>query len=261
MPAPFFTGYLAQGVGSGSGFVENAATGYARYAVTLGPLNNSGLTSLTGPVMAQNGATAVTVTQRALYDAPTGGNLIMWWNVASPIQVAANGIDFIRAGSLNHTFPALALNGQGITAIDTPNGTKIGTTADGSAILAGVTVEARNGVMYAAIVAGGSSLTAVTTVAASGASQALAFASSGNAASDITLTANCAITLTGGTSGQYQSVVLILRQGGSGGFTPTLPAAVRWPGGVAPTPNTVAGKIDVFTFSTSDAGLTVFGSY
>ena len=101
----------------------------------------------------------------------------------------------------------------------------------------------------------------VTTVSTSGSSQSISFPSSGNAAYDITLTANCAITLTGGTSGQYQSVTLILRQNSTAGWTPTLPSGVKWSGGTTPTPNTQAGKIDVFTFSTPDAGTTVLGSY
>jgi hypothetical protein len=104
-------------------------------------------------------------------------------------------------------------------------------------------------------------ITSVTTIASSGIAQVMAFPASGSAAFDITLTANCALTLSGGTAGQLQAITLILRQSGGGGFLPTLPAGIRWPGGVAPTPNTLAGKIDVFTFSTSDGGTTIFGSY
>jgi hypothetical protein len=102
----------------------------------------------------------------------------------------------------------------------------------------------------------------VTTVAASGAAQAMAFPASGSAAFDITLTANCAITLAGGTTGQYQTVTLILRQNSTAGWMPTLPAGVKWAnGGTAPTPNTLSGIVDVFTFSTPDGGATIFGSY
>lgn len=108
---------------------------------------------------------------------------------------------------------------------------------------------------------GGSTTVPVTTIAASGSSRALAFPASGNAAYDITLTANCAVTLTGGTSGQYQTITLVLRQDATAGRTPTLPAGVKWPGGTAPTPNTTAGNIDVFTFSTPDARATVIGGY
>lgn len=107
----------------------------------------------------------------------------------------------------------------------------------------------------------GCGTTPVTTVASSGASQSLAFPASGNSAYDITLTANCTLTITGGTAGQLQTVTLILRQSGGGGFTPTLPAGTKWPGGTTPAVNTVAGRIDVFTFITPDAGTTVLGNY
>lgn len=118
-----------------------------------------------------------------------------------------------------------------------------------------------SGVLYAVASGGGSTTVPVTTIAASGSSRALAFPASGNAAYDITLTANCAVTLTGGTAGQYQTITLILRQDATAGRTPTLPNGVKWPGGTAPTPNTTAGNIDVFTFSTPDARATVIGGY
>lgn len=118
-----------------------------------------------------------------------------------------------------------------------------------------------SGVLYAVASGGGSTTVPVTTIAASGSSRALAFPASGNAAYDITLTANCAVTLTGGTAGQYQTITLVLRQDATAGRTPTLPDGVKWPGGTAPTPNTTAGNIDVFTFSTPDARATVIGGY
>lgn len=108
---------------------------------------------------------------------------------------------------------------------------------------------------------GGSGNTPVTTIATSGASQALAFPATGNAAFDVTLTANCAITFTGGTAGQLQTITLILRQSGSGGFIPTFPAGVKWPSGTPPIPNTTLGKLDVITIQTPDAGATLIGSY
>ena len=108
---------------------------------------------------------------------------------------------------------------------------------------------------------GGSASTPVTTVAASGASQALAFPASGSVAYDVTLTANATFTLTGGTAGQNQTVVLYLRQDATAGRSPTLPSGVKWPGGVAPTPNTAAGRVDKFTFATPDGGTTIVGGY
>ena len=101
----------------------------------------------------------------------------------------------------------------------------------------------------------------VTTIAVSGVAQTLAFPASGNAVYDVTLTSNCAITLSGGTAGQHQVITLYLRQDTAAGHMPTLPAGIKWPGGTAPTPNTAAGGIDVFKFSTPDGGVTVIGRY
>lgn len=106
---------------------------------------------------------------------------------------------------------------------------------------------------------GGTSTTPVTT-ANSGTSQALAFPSSGNAAFNITLTGNCAFSLSGGASGQLQTITLVIR-GGAGGFSATLPAGIKWPGGVAPTVDTSAGSYNEFYIRTLDGGATYSGNY
>lgn len=105
----------------------------------------------------------------------------------------------------------------------------------------------------------GGGTTPTTAIATSGAAQSLAFPANGDVCYDITLSANCTITLTGGTGGEFQTMTLILRN--QGGFAPTLPATIKWQGGVAPVPNTLAGKIDKYMLSTPDAGVTVFGAY
>ena len=101
----------------------------------------------------------------------------------------------------------------------------------------------------------------VTVIAASGATQTLAFAASGDSAYDITLTANCAITITGGTVGQCQQLTLYLRQSGAGGFAPSFTQTIGWPGGTAPTFNTTAGKFDALKINTPDGGVTLSGGY
>jgi hypothetical protein len=110
-------------------------------------------------------------------------------------------------------------------------------------------------------VSGASSYIPTTTISSSGASQTLTYPSSGSICIDITLTANCTLTLAGGTTGQYQTITLILRQDSTAGRVPTLPSGVRWPNSTAPTPNSTAGKIDVFFLSTPDGGTTIFGNY
>ncbi|MGI4798252.1 MAG: hypothetical protein ACRYF2_04885 [Janthinobacterium lividum] len=94
----------------------------------------------------------------------------------------------------------------------------------------------------------------------SGSTQALQFPSTGNRAYDVTLTANCSFSISGGTSGELQTVTLIIR-GGSGGFSVSLPANVKWKGGITPTVDTSAGSINLIRLQTSDAGTTYAGNF
>lgn len=59
----------------------------------------------------------------------------------------------------------------------------------------------------------------------------------------VTLTANCAVTLTNPEAGGRYLVAFV--QGAGGGFTPTLPASVRFEGDTVPTWSTDAGAIDL----------------
>lgn len=61
-------------------------------------------------------------------------------------------------------------------------------------------------------------------------------------------------TLTGNVTFSFSNArvgttyVLVLQQDGTGGRTITWPAGIRWPGGTAPTPNTTANRVSIFTF-------------
>lgn len=118
-----------------------------------------------------------------------------------------------------------------------------------------------NGGTGSVLLTPGAGITPVTKIPASEAVQGLAFPASGSAAYDITLTANCTLALSGGAAGTLQTITLILRQGGSGGFVSTLPAGILWANGTPPTPDTTAGHIAVITLSTDDAGTTILGNY
>jgi hypothetical protein len=70
--------------------------------------------------------------------------------------------------------------------------------------------------------------------------------SQGNVQS-VTLTGSVTFTAfsNGQDGGKY---ILLVRQGGSGSYTVTWPANVRWPGGTAPILSTTAGKTDYVGF-------------
>ena len=72
----------------------------------------------------------------------------------------------------------------------------------------------------------------------------------------LTLTGNCTFTFPTAVAGE--SFTLLLRQDGTGSRTVTWPAAVRWPGGTAPTITATASQTDKYVF-TSD-GTRWYGS-
>jgi len=110
-------------------------------------------------------------------------------------------------------------------------------------------------------IGGGSGAVTLTTIAASGTARDLAFPSTGGVAYDVTLNDNCTFTISGGAASQLLTITLILRQDATAGRIATLPAGIKWPGGVAPLLNTAAGRIDVLYISTPDAGTTLIGRY
>lgn len=63
----------------------------------------------------------------------------------------------------------------------------------------------------------------------------------------LTLTGNCTFTFPTATAGR--SFILFLKQDGTGSRTATWPAAVKWPGGTAPTITSTASKADKYVFS------------
>jgi hypothetical protein len=63
----------------------------------------------------------------------------------------------------------------------------------------------------------------------------------------LTLTGNCTFTFPTATSGK--SFMILLKQDATGSRTVTWPAAVKWPGGTAPTITSTASKGDKFVFS------------
>lgn len=108
--------------------------------------------------------------------------------------------------------------------------------------------------------AGSGGTVPATTVAASGASQAVTAPAHGEKIVDVTLTANCAFTLSGGTAGEACTVTLLLRQDATAGRTPSFPVAVAWPGQITPSLNVGAGKYDVVSLTTLDGGVTWTGA-
>jgi len=125
--------------------------------------------------------------------------------------------------------------------------------ADVGGNFAGTDVEA----VLAELAALSNADTSLVTVAATGATETVDVSVARTY--DLTLTANCTLTLTGAVNAEAWYVSLLLRQDGTGSRTMTWPGSVVWPGGVTPTLSTAAASVDVFTLFTLDGGTVWFG--
>jgi hypothetical protein len=77
---------------------------------------------------------------------------------------------------------------------------------------------------------------------------------------DVTLTANCTLTLSGATNGVGCSMLVLVRQPPSGGpWAVTWPGSVSWVGGSAPTLETAANAWNLVYLITLDGGTVWFG--
>jgi len=78
---------------------------------------------------------------------------------------------------------------------------------------------------------------------------------------NFTLTGNTTFTFSNpAASGTTSSFTLFLHQGGSGSYTATWPASVKWPNASVPALTTTVGKTDILNFITPDGGTTYYGS-
>lgn len=76
----------------------------------------------------------------------------------------------------------------------------------------------------------------------------------------LTLNSSTTLTLTGAADGTSCTLSLHIVQDGTGGRVITWPAAVKWPGGTAPTLSTAAGAHDLVVLETYNGGVTWYAN-
>ena len=135
--ANFLSGFLALGTGGPGSFTELVGTGYARQAVTFGPLVGATATLLNGVTFA-SGGTWPTATQHGLYDA--SGNLLMWWNIKGIVTLASGQTVSFDIGAMNLTLPC-AFNAAPAASVILAPGAVIGTNKSGAPVYAGVALQ------------------------------------------------------------------------------------------------------------------------
>lgn len=176
------------------------------------------------PTVDNDGNTLLT---GAIYWNSTSSNLWVWTGSVWTQATLTAGSFATLAGTETLTNKTIAYADNTLTGV-------VGTTA--TQTLTNKTVEAgvfTNG--YTEEVATANTSTAYTIDLAGGSVQIL------------TLTGNCTFTFPTATTGR--SFTLLLRQDGTGGRTVTWPAAVRWPGGTAPTITNTASRQDKYIFT------------
>ena len=98
----------------------------------------------------------------------------------------------------------------------------------------------------------------VTSHGTLGATETIDLATEGNSHAG-TLDQDCTFTFSGALNGTEVSFTLELTEDGAGGWTPTWPGSVAWPGGTTPTHTTTAGSATIYVFRTRDGGTTWYG--
>jgi hypothetical protein len=97
----------------------------------------------------------------------------------------------------------------------------------------------------------------LVTVAAAGATETIDVSTARTW--DVTLSANCVLTLTGAAVAEAWWAVLMLRQDGTGGWSVTWPGSVVWPGGTEPVIDPDPAALTVVTLGSVDGGTTWLG--
>lgn len=137
MAGNFFSGFLALGTGASTAFVEMTGAGYARQAVTFGPVSGAVTVSQGGLTFAA-GAPWTASTQYGLYDA--SGNLIFWWNRTDPAAVASAATFTLPAGALSLAMPDLMSAPPTASLVFAP-GSAVGTANNGNPVFSGVAIQ------------------------------------------------------------------------------------------------------------------------
>jgi hypothetical protein len=138
----FFSGFLALGSGTAT-FVELTGSGYARQAISFGPLVAGRVTNSASTPFAATGTWAK-ATQYGLYDA--SGNLLIWWTNTAPFTLTNGQTSPIAQCVFALKFTDLVSAPQTATALIYPPSTTVGLIGSVS-ITSGVSIQIANGVL------------------------------------------------------------------------------------------------------------------
>jgi hypothetical protein len=277
MPVLQISGYA--GLGSNvppAAFSEIAGAGYARQPVVLVPVdgdvmsNQGGMTF--GPDVAAPWGAITTI---GLFDAPSGGNVLLEWPLSLPAQAAASGTVTFGSGAILLHLERLQLAAADVVPTALPAGTDVGTAGSmgGPPVTNGVALLVAAGLLRAAAPVTGSlqpanDLSDVDSptiaraninqgdVALTFASAILTDASAGNVF-HVVMTGNATLStprnLRAGATYLWR-----ITQDGVGGRSLGFDGGYKFPAGVPPVLTPAAGAIDILAGVTD--GISVYAA-
>jgi hypothetical protein len=158
LAAYFFRGWLGYGAGLASGTLsEPADTNYARRPVEFGRPDSGVVLDMNGGTVGPATSSWGSLTHVGIFDAPSAGNLLLWFPLASPAVVQAGGSYTAPAGSYRMSFPALQ-PGR-LTLCSWPANTVVGSMTDGRPVSTGVAAQASEGTLSAQAISLGATVT------------------------------------------------------------------------------------------------------
>ena len=155
--AIFFNGWIGYGSAVQAGVLtEPADAAYVRRPFVLGDLDSGIVADVGSGTVGPAGAAWGPIGFAALFDAQTGGNLLLWFPLPVPINVQLGGTVTSGGGGNRFYFPDLKGGASGIRLW--PAGSAVGGTPDGRVLTTGVALQVSSGVLAAQAPAFGSSV-------------------------------------------------------------------------------------------------------
>lgn len=163
--ATFFSGWIGYGSAVQAGVLaEPSDPAYLRRPYTLGDIDSGMVRDVGSGTVGPAGASWGAVGFAALFDAQTGGNLLLWFPLQVSITVGVGGT-ITGAGSANQFFfPDLQTGARATTVW--PVGAPVGRTSEGRVLTAGVPLQAIAGQLSAQTTAFGTNVTMASLPAA-----------------------------------------------------------------------------------------------
>lgn len=154
----FFRGWLGYGTAVQAGnLTEPADATYMRRSYILGDMDNGIVSDVGGGTVGPAGSSWGTIGYAALFDAQSGGNLLLWLPLPLPILVISGGTITTSTGANRFRFPDL--QGGHRNTFVWPAGGVVAWTTDGRVLTAGVPLQVISGQLAAQTAAFGITVT------------------------------------------------------------------------------------------------------